>query len=83
MINNNTNSNRLTKAERNHKGSVGSATGYYSGVAKEYRRIASDVEDLDYEKRKQQVREDDRRRKRKDKPSQGPQEMVPDADELW
>ena len=80
---NTTNTDRLTKAERNHKGSVGSATGYYSAVAREYRRIASDVEDLEYEKRKQQEIEDDRRRKRKDKASQGPQEMVPDADELW
>ncbi|KAF7509049.1 hypothetical protein GJ744_008444 [Endocarpon pusillum] len=83
IIHTTTNTNRLTRAERSHQGSVGSATGYYSAVANEYRRIASDVEDLEYEKRKQQEIEDDRRRKRKEKASMGPQEMVPDADELW
>lgn len=83
IINTPTNTHRLTKAERSHKGSVGSATGYYSAVAMEYRRIASDVEGLEYEKRKQQEIEDDRRRRRRreEKASQGPQEMV--ADELW
>ncbi|ERF71616.1 hypothetical protein EPUS_00605 [Endocarpon pusillum Z07020] len=83
VINTTTNTKRLSKAERSHQGSVGSATGYYSAVAKEYRRIASDVEDMEYEKRRQQEIEDDRRRKRKEKAFQGPQEMVPDADELW
>ena len=86
IINPTTNTNRLTRAERNQERSVGSATGYYSTVTKEYRRIASDVEDREYEKRKQQEIEDDRRRRRKDKGSQGsqgPQVMVPDADELW
>jgi hypothetical protein len=72
-------------AERNRNGSLGSPAGYYAAVANEYKRIASDVEDSEYEKRRIKEMENHGKRtvKKKDKAWQGPQEMVPDADALW
>jgi hypothetical protein len=71
--------------ERNHNGSLASTAGYYAAVANEYKRIASDVEDSEFEKRRMKEMENDSKRsvKKKDKSWQGPQEMVPGADALW
>jgi len=58
-------------------------------VAKEARRIASDVEDSEYEKRRVKgIEESNGKRgkkmeKEREKKWEGPQEMVPDSDELW
>jgi hypothetical protein len=64
---------------------MGGAAGYYAAVANEYKRIASDVEDSEYEKRRMKEVENNNKRtmKKKDKAWQGPQEMVPGADALW
>lgn len=80
----------MKTTERN--GSVGSATGYYVAAAQDYKRIASEVEDSEYEKRR--VRELDvttnskrsnkkEKQREREKNLQGPQEMVPNEDELW
>jgi hypothetical protein len=65
-------------------GRVGAA-GYYATVAQEYRRIASDVEDSEVEKRRQKEREREREREREnnERNKGWRQEMVPDADSLW
>jgi uncharacterized protein (DUF2225 family) len=62
---------------------VGSAcaAGYYATVAQEYRRIASNVEDSEVEKRRQKERE--RERENNERKKEWREEMVPDADALW
>lgn len=73
----------ITAAESSHKTGVGSATGYYATVTQEYRRIASDVEDSEYARRRIREMEQSKKKEKRDHASHGPQQMVPDDDELW
>lgn len=72
-------------AEKHHNGTLNSTTGYYAAVANDFRRIASDVEDSEHERRqKKEMMENTKKGKfKKEKVLQGPQEMVPDTDDLW
>jgi hypothetical protein len=79
----NTGNIQAATTEKTHDGSVGSATGYYAAVARDYRRIASEVEDTEYEKRRKAEMENSKVGKKRDRARQGPQELVPDTDELW
>jgi hypothetical protein len=81
-----TNNVPTTITETDHNNGAGRGAGYYPAVAKGYKRRAGDVEESEHERRRRnaEMEKNGRMRREQDKAfHHGPQEMVPDEDELW